>query len=338
MAKHGEEGLGNEIVKAVVNGEIIEPITFKKVKDFCNRNGIKASENHMRVILSNATENTHSPTYKIYFERVGKGEYRILPEYRRGEPNYFWLNVDTKGYNWAFSIVKVGSRQSYSNINPNGGKRKNEGCFKNIQVGDLVLAYETGDIKAITAICQVIDKYEQDNEIIVDFQKTRDFNVFLDLDSMKEMNDLSDCQVIQNHRGTLLELKREHFDLIVESLEGLNVRDDYHDELNREVQESLADGSEERRQRLENRTTLIPETYETTTRIFKRNSDVIAEVLVRANGICEKCKSPAPFIRASNGTPFLEVHHKKRLADGGEDTVDNAVAVCPNCHRELHYG
>jgi hypothetical protein len=26
------------------------------------------------------------------------------------------------------------------------------------------------------------------------------------------------------------------------------------------------------------------------------------------------------------------------LARGGEDTVENAVAVCPNCHREAHFG
>ncbi|WP_147195697.1 HNH endonuclease [Rummeliibacillus stabekisii] len=36
--------------------------------------------------------------------------------------------------------------------------------------------------------------------------------------------------------------------------------------------------------------------------------------------------------------PNLEVHHIKRLADGEEDTVENAIAVCPNCHRELHFG
>ncbi|WP_342542729.1 HNH endonuclease signature motif containing protein [Paenisporosarcina sp. FSL H8-0542] len=36
--------------------------------------------------------------------------------------------------------------------------------------------------------------------------------------------------------------------------------------------------------------------------------------------------------------PYLEVHHIKRLADNGEDSVENAIAVCPNCHRELHFG
>jgi len=32
------------------------------------------------------------------------------------------------------------------------------------------------------------------------------------------------------------------------------------------------------------------------------------------------------------------VHHKKTLALGGEDTVDNSLALCPNCHREMHFG
>ncbi|MBE5394532.1 HNH endonuclease [Brevibacillus borstelensis] len=155
---------------------------------------------------------------------------------------------------------------------------------------------------------------------------------------MREMKTLNDCQVIRNHRGTLLKLESKHFEIIVQRLEELNALENYHKELNQAVQKSLADGREERKRRLESRTELIPETYETKTRVFKRNPDVIAEVLVRANGICEKCKSPAPFIRASDGTPYLEVHHKIRLADGGEDTVENAIAVCPNCHRELHFG
>lgn len=336
VAKHGD-GLGYEIVKAVISGEIIEPITLQKVKDFCERSGIQASDNHIRVTLSNATVNTHSPTYKVFFERVGRGEYQILPKYGRPR-KYYWLNVDSKAYNWAFSIVKVGSSQSYSNFNPDGSKRKMESCFKSIKTGDLVLAYETGKTKAITAICQVVDKYQKNNEIIVEFQKSRDFNVYLNLDNMREINTLNDCDIINNHRGTLLELEERHFDLIVKKLEALNFQVDYHEEQYRMVQKSIADGKDIRRERLENRTTVIPEAYEIVTRMFNRNPDVIAEVLLKANGICEKCKKTAPFIRASDGTPYLEVHHTVRLADGGVDTIDNAIAVCPNCHRELHFG
>ena len=29
-------------------------------------------------------------------------------------------------------------------------------------------------------------------------------------------------------------------------------------------------------------------------------------------------------------------HHKKWLSNGGEDTTENTVALCPNCHRKMH--
>jgi predicted HNH restriction endonuclease len=70
---------------------------------------------------------------------------------------------------------------------------------------------------------------------------------------------------------------------------------------------------------------------------FDRNPDVIAEVWERAAGICEVCNKPAPVL-TREGRPYLEVHHRIRLSDGGDDTVENAIAVCPNCHREAHYG
>lgn len=82
----------------------------------------------------------------------------------------------------------------------------------------------------------------------------------------------------------------------------------------------------------------IPQVIQVMTIAYKRNADVVAEVLERASGICERCGMDAPFVRVLDGTPYLEVHHKIRLADGGEDTIENAIAVCPNCHRELHYG
>ena len=71
---------------------------------------------------------------------------------------------------------------------------------------------------------------------------------------------------------------------------------------------------------------------------FDRNPDVVAEVLAQASGKCQRCGCPAPFIRKSNGSPYLEVHYKFPLAFGGEGAVANAIALYPNCHREAHYG
>jgi hypothetical protein len=102
------------------------------------------------------------------------------------------------------------------------------------------------------------------------------------------------------------------------------------------VHEALEGGATERRVRLANASRL-PTRVEITTSVFDRNPDVVAEVLLRAEGVCEGCSQPAPFVRRSDGTPYLEVHHRIPLADGGEDVPENAVALCPNCHRAAHY-
>ncbi|WP_282363261.1 HNH endonuclease signature motif containing protein [Pseudomonas sp. PS01297] len=105
-----------------------------------------------------------------------------------------------------------------------------------------------------------------------------------------------------------------------------------------QVEAALKDSSDARKARLASKAHLRPEKVVITSTMFIRNPDVVAETLNRAAGVCEACVKPAPFTRRSNGKPYLEVHHKIRLADGGLDTLDNAIALCPNCHRASHYG
>ena len=70
---------------------------------------------------------------------------------------------------------------------------------------------------------------------------------------------------------------------------------------------------------------------------FDRDPKVRAWLLRAAEGVCECCHTEAPF-NQPDGTAYLEIHHLRQLADGGSDTIQNAVVVCPNCHRELHFG
>lgn len=70
---------------------------------------------------------------------------------------------------------------------------------------------------------------------------------------------------------------------------------------------------------------------------YERDARVKAWILKMAKGICECCNQEAPF-NGPDGRPYLEVHHVRKLAEKGPDSTENAVAVCPNCHRELHYG
>ncbi|MDD1792760.1 HNH endonuclease [Enterovibrio sp. ZSDZ42] len=80
-----------------------------------------------------------------------------------------------------------------------------------------------------------------------------------------------------------------------------------------------------------------PKATEAKTSVYERSREVKGWVLAQAKGLCECCGAEAPFIK-ENGEPYLEVHHVVRLSEGGSDTVENTVALCPNCHRELHFG
>lgn len=82
---------------------------------------------------------------------------------------------------------------------------------------------------------------------------------------------------------------------------------------------------------------VTPKTVQTKISTYQRDAKVKAWVLKEADGICEMCGHTAPFC-GTDGIPYLEVHHIKQLADGGSDTIMNAAALCPNCHREMHYG
>jgi 5-methylcytosine-specific restriction protein A len=110
------------------------------------------------------------------------------------------------------------------------------------------------------------------------------------------------------------------------------------EQLAQDVQVALSDEPGRRRARLAAKTETLPRKVAVTSTSFVRDPDVIAEALFRAKGQCEECKKDAPFIRKSDGRPYLEVHHKIPLANGGKDTIDNVVAVCPNCHRKAHFG
>ena len=68
---------------------------------------------------------------------------------------------------------------------------------------------------------------------------------------------------------------------------------------------------------------------------YQRSPFVAEEAKRRAKGICELCQKPAPFLK-KNGEPYLETHHIIWLAKGGSDTVENTVALCPNCHKKMH--
>lgn len=103
-----------------------------------------------------------------------------------------------------------------------------------------------------------------------------------------------------------------------------------------EVANSLKGSRKARLRRLAEANTGVPVRTTVSVRRFIRNPDVVAERLHLSLGKCGKCKKDAPFKRLLDGTPYLEVHHIKPLSEDGPDTVENTIALCPNCHAKVH--
>jgi len=70
---------------------------------------------------------------------------------------------------------------------------------------------------------------------------------------------------------------------------------------------------------------------------YNRSKEVREYVMARADGVCEGCGESAPFT-SKTGEPYLHAHHIHELSNGGSDTPDTVVALCPNCHYRVHHG
>lgn len=75
---------------------------------------------------------------------------------------------------------------------------------------------------------------------------------------------------------------------------------------------------------------------ETNTSVFERSPQIRNYVLERAKGFCELCGEKG--FKTSSGSIYLESHHIQPLSEDGSDSIDNVIALCPNHHREAHYG
>lgn len=71
---------------------------------------------------------------------------------------------------------------------------------------------------------------------------------------------------------------------------------------------------------------------------YARNPAIVMGAIARANGKCETPGCNAELFQRDDDSTYLEVHHVTPLAEDGDDTLLNAAALCPKCHRELHFG
>ena len=61
----------------------------------------------------------------------------------------------------------------------------------------------------------------------------------------------------------------------------------------------------------------------------------IKKIHKRAESKCECCGCET--FEKKNGEMYFEIHHIVHYSDGGENSAQNCVLLCPNCHRKIHF-
>ncbi|MBY6059762.1 HNH endonuclease [Leisingera daeponensis] len=82
----------------------------------------------------------------------------------------------------------------------------------------------------------------------------------------------------------------------------------------------------------------LPTCKAASTRVFDRDPLIVAIRRVRAGHRCEVPDCSHPEFLDSKGLTYCEVHHIVPLAEGGPDTLENLVCLCPAHHVEAHRG
>lgn len=78
-------------------------------------------------------------------------------------------------------------------------------------------------------------------------------------------------------------------------------------------------------------------------KVYPRDRKTSINALIRANHKCEVDENHPSFIRKNNTLNYTEPHHLIPMAyqDSFENSIDveaNIVALCSNCHNQIHYG
>lgn len=148
--------------------------------------------------------------YKTFYELsdyawrkyTSKEDSKMLDENKK----YYWLNASPKI--WSFSGINVGEEQTYTSTNDQGNKRKVFQNFIDVKVGDILIAYESTPVKAITGLGEITSK-EEDNSFT--FKKIEHLINPIPYSDVILIDELKNMEFLKNSNGSLFKLTNDEF-------------------------------------------------------------------------------------------------------------------------------
>lgn len=125
--------------------------------------------------------------------------------------NYYFLNANPSI--WSFSSIKVGEIIEYTSRGESGHKRRVYNNYENAKAGDIVIAYESTPKKAITGICKIVSKDDNNN---IKFEKIETLVNPIEYEEFKDFEELQNMEFIRSPQGSLFKLTQEEYDVLKE--------------------------------------------------------------------------------------------------------------------------
>lgn len=132
------------------------------------------------------------------------------------EKGYWWFNANPG--KWSFSNISVGESVAYTLFNENGNKRRIFQNFLDAKVDDMVIGYESHNVKQIVAVGRISHR---DNEKVY-FEKTEELSTPIDYSTLRSCPELEHMEYFRNPQGSLFKLTKDEYDFVMDMIRDNN--------------------------------------------------------------------------------------------------------------------
>lgn len=126
----------------------------------------------------------------------------------------YWFLVANPNI-WSLSSLGTGEETDYTLYNENGNPRRIFKNFQEAKAGDLIVGYESGSIRKVTALGEISKGIEETDGKRIYFRKTHSLPVPIDYNEMQNQPELYSMEFFKNSQGSLFKLTKVEYDALM---------------------------------------------------------------------------------------------------------------------------